>query len=308
MASRSGTAGFRLSFCGRRGESQAGQDSRQMRADGRPTKEPSHPVSSLFFTEGIIMEAFLRFMKSSFRREGRETQAVIVSAAQPYFAPYPGYFARAALADVIVILDTVQFPQRSTWMTRNRFKNEAGTFWMAIPVLRKGFGFQKIREVRISREGNWTRKHLVSFSSSYGKAPFFEEHLPFLEGLFNDGDAMLLGMNLRIIRYLLLSFGIGTRLVLLSELGISSREPLLTVEICRSLKATEFLAPRPARKFIDEDALLSSGVKPRFYAFRTPVYPQLYGAFISDLSAFDLLFTCGPGAPGILRKGVTHVG
>lgn len=60
---------------------------------------------------------------------------MIVSAAQPYFAPYPGFFVKAALSDTMVLLDGVQLPQQTTWMT--------------IPVWRKGLGFQKIREVKI---------------------------------------------------------------------------------------------------------------------------------------------------------------
>ena len=80
---------------------------------------------------------------------------MIVASAQPYFAPYTGFFAKALFSDVLVLLDSVQFPQRTTWMTRNRFKNEQGTLWMTMPVWRKGRGFQKIGDVRVAREGSW---------------------------------------------------------------------------------------------------------------------------------------------------------
>jgi len=35
-----------------------------------------------------------------------------------------GVFAKSLFRGVLVLLDSVQFPQRTTWMTRNRFKNE----------------------------------------------------------------------------------------------------------------------------------------------------------------------------------------
>ena len=60
---------------------------------------------------------------------------MILSANQPYFAPFAGFFHKAILADVFVLLDEVQFPRGTTWMNRNRFKNDQGTLWMTIPVL-----------------------------------------------------------------------------------------------------------------------------------------------------------------------------
>ena len=51
---------------------------------------------------------------------GRD-ETMIVSVNQPYFAPFPGFFRKAALSDILVLLDNVQFPRGTTWMTRNRF-------------------------------------------------------------------------------------------------------------------------------------------------------------------------------------------
>lgn len=50
------------SHCSRHGESQEEQDGRQRKADRRCAQEPSHPVSSPFSTEGIIMEHLPRIM------------------------------------------------------------------------------------------------------------------------------------------------------------------------------------------------------------------------------------------------------
>jgi len=98
---------------------------------------------------------------------------MIISAYQPYFAPFSGFFAKALRSDLLVIMDRVQFPRGTTWLTRNRFKNDQGTLWMTIPVWKKGLGLQKIDEVRICHEGRWARKHLVSLKSAYANAPFF---------------------------------------------------------------------------------------------------------------------------------------
>jgi hypothetical protein len=226
---------------------------------------------------------------------------VIVAAYQPFFAPFPGFFAKALLADVLVLLDTVQFPQRTGWLTRNRFKCEQGELWLTIPVRRTGRGLQRIDEVRIVREGSWARKHLASLRECYGRAPFFREHLPFLEGIFAEIPERLLDFTLPILRHLAAHIGCRARIVLLSELGVEAKEPALSVEICGRLGATAFLAQRPAGKFLSPELFSGAGVRLLTFAYHPEIYPQLYGTFIQNLSAFDLLFCCGPQAPRLLR-------
>ena len=77
---------------------------------------------------------------------------MIISASQPYFFPYPGFFYKAYLSDMFIILDSVQFPRGTTWTTRNRFKNSQGTLWLTVPVKKKGLGLQSINEVRICHD------------------------------------------------------------------------------------------------------------------------------------------------------------
>jgi hypothetical protein len=227
---------------------------------------------------------------------------MIVSACQPYFAPFPGFLAKALLSDVLVLFDAVQFPQRTTWLTRNRFKGDQGELWMTIPVHRSGLGLQRIDAVRVSRGGRWSRKHLASLKAAYARAPFFEEHLPFLERLFGHVPERLVDLNLAVIRYLAAQFEVAARILLQSELGVVEREPQLSVEICRALGGRTFLAQRAAAKFLNPEPFAAAGIEFRTIALHPQVYPQLHGPFTQNLSAFDLLFTCGPKAPAILRR------
>ena len=130
---------------------------------------------------------------------------MILSAGQPYFAPFSGYFYKIRCSDLFVILDRVQFPRGTTWLNRNRFKNDQGTLWMTIPVRRKGLGLQRIDRVRIDHEGRWSKKHLASLINAYQNAPYFREHIPFLEGVFLKKFENLADLNLEIIHYLLMN-------------------------------------------------------------------------------------------------------
>lgn len=221
---------------------------------------------------------------------------MIISTNQPYFFPFPGFFYKACLSDILVILDNVQFPRGTTWINRNRFKNDQGTLWMTVPVKKKGLGLQKIDAVRIDHGGRWAQKHLMSLKNAYGRAPYFKDHLNFLEDLFSTKFEKLMDLNLRVIRYLMRHLGIDTKVVLLSELGIHEKGDKLLIKICKKLGASQFLSQRAAVKYLDADTFERERIRLRDFKPPSPVYPQLWGSFIPNLSALDLLLNCGPKA------------
>jgi hypothetical protein len=227
---------------------------------------------------------------------------MIISANQPYFCPYPGFFYKALLSDFLVILDDVNFPQRTTWLSRNRFKNDQGTLWMTIPVWKKGLGRQHINQVRICHEGRWPRKHPESLKSFYVNAPYIKGHLDFIEEIFSTPFEKLIDLNMAIIRHLLKCLQIETRIVFLSELGVKTHTTQLLIDICKAMGASTFLAQSQTEKYLDSDLFRQSGLAIRYFRYIAPVYPQLWGDFIANLSTFDLVFNCGSKARDILIR------
>ncbi|MFC1516314.1 WbqC family protein [Thermodesulfobacteriota bacterium] len=227
---------------------------------------------------------------------------MIISANQPYFAPFLGFFYKALRSDVLVLLDDVQFPRGTTWITRNRFKGDQGTLWMTIPVWKKGLGLQKINEVKICHEGRWAKKHMESLKKSYGKAPYFPDHLNFFQEIFSSGIEKVFDLNLEIIKYLFAALGIDTRIILQSELEIVAKGNRLLAELCRNLNATRYLAQHTAGKYLETDLFQEAEIRIEFFKPPSPIYPQLWGDFIPNLSAFDLLFNCGPKSRDILTR------
>ena len=227
---------------------------------------------------------------------------MILSTAQPYFAPYSGFFLKIYMSDVFVLLDTVQFPRGGTWLTRNRFKNDNGRFWINIPVWKKGLGLQRIDQVRICDEFFHPEKILLSLEHAYSRAPYFKEHYSFLQKVFNDRPERLVDINLQIINHIMDYMGINTRLLLLSELGIHGKGDELIINICRGLGAGVFLAQRPAIKYMNQESFKEAGIEIKWFNPPIPVYPQLWGDFIPNLSTLDLLFNCGTKALDIITQ------
>lgn len=225
---------------------------------------------------------------------------VTLSAHQPFLAPHAGFFYKAHLSDIFVLLDEVQFPRGTTWLSRNRFKNHQGTLWITIPVWKKGLGMQRINKVRICHDGRWHRKHVESLKAAYANAPYFSDHLEFVTTILSRDFEYLVQMNLAVIDYLIKVLRIETRITLLSGITVPFSGSLRLVEICRKTGASRFLAQAAARKYLDEKLFLDAGIELCFFHPPVPVYPQLWGEFLPNLSVFDLLFNCGPKARDIL--------
>ncbi len=227
---------------------------------------------------------------------------MIICANQPYFFPYIGFFQKAYLSDHLVILDNVQFPRGTTWISRNRWKNAQGTLWMTVPVKKKGLGLQRIDDVMICHDGRWTKKHLQSIKKAYARAPYFEEHLPFLEDLYSKRYEKLIDFNVEIIRYMMRQFEIDINIKRLSKIGVCANGDNRIVAVCKKLGTSRFLVQKTARKHYDAKYLAAQGIRLVDFKPVSPVYPQLWGDFLPNLSAMDLILNCGSKARDIMIR------
>jgi hypothetical protein len=225
---------------------------------------------------------------------------MLVAAAQPYLAPFAGYFYRIHHADAFVVLDRVQFPRGPTWVTRNRFKNDQGMFWITLPVWKKHLGLQPIDQVRICHEFGWARKHRRSLAHAYGHAPYYAEYGCYLEKMLEIRWDRILDLNLELLHYAKKALSLDTRLFLQSQLSSRSTGANLLIDICRELAADGFLAQAPARHYLDENAFAGAGLSLQYIQIPTFVYPQLWGDFKANLSVFDMLLNCGPKSADII--------
>jgi hypothetical protein len=227
---------------------------------------------------------------------------MIATMHQPEHLPWLGFFDKMRQCDVLVLLDTVQFARRD-FQNRNRIKASSGAIWLTVPVVSKGKVDQVILDVEIAQDGAWRRKCWNAMQHSYGQAPHFAEHRPFFEDLYGRDWPRLVDLNLAIIRYLVEQFGIGTRLVTSSELGIREQGgTAVALACCRAVGAARYLSGAFGRDYLDEQAFADASVEVCYQDFQHPVYAQLHGEFVPKLSAIDLLFNCGPESRAIIER------
>jgi WbqC-like protein family len=229
----------------------------------------------------------------------------VVVIHQPDFLPWLGFFDRLAHADLYIALDHVQFVSGGSrsWTHRDRIKTPAGPHWLSLSVQKAPLG-TSICDMYLSSGTRWREQNLDLLRESYRKAPYFGEIFPRLEALYGRADARLVDINIASIE--LLQELLDTRIprLLSSSLAPQGASNEMLGDLLRKTGATHYLSGLGARAYFDARPFASAGVEVIWQEFRHPVYPQLHGGFVPDLSAVDLLFNCGAArSRDILRSG-----
>ena len=228
----------------------------------------------------------------------------VVAIHQPNFLPWLGWFAKAAQADVLVLLDDVQL-ERAGPTQRVQIKAREGPRLVTVPV-RRGVGHEvRIDEAQIAHDGKWDAhlEHLIE--NAYGRSPGWVRHGPPIVAALRSREPRLAAFNERLIGCLLDAFAIATRVVRASELGErDSHGNLGNLDLCARLRAATYLSGTGARKYNDPAPFAAAGIDLVYSVFEHPVYAQPHGAFVPGLSAMDLLFSAPGEAESLLRAGI----
>ena len=75
---------------------------------------------------------------------------------QPQYFPYPGFFKKLVMADVLVVMDRAQFSRG--FINRNRILDTHGPLWLTVPI-KKRETFLPILEVEVNNDLPWGEDH-----------------------------------------------------------------------------------------------------------------------------------------------------
>src|ERR1700722_1879139 len=175
-----------------------------------------------------------------------------LSAHQPAYLPWLGYFHKIAQADVFVYLDSVQF-EKNSFINRNQIKTPQGALWLTIPVKTKGHTSGSLRTTAIDDSQPWRSRHLRSIEMNYRRAPRFDECFPKIEAMLTIRETNLAEYCLHQLRFWLGELGISdAHVVRSSELPIASSKSDLVLDLCRHFGAQRYLSGALGRDYLAE--------------------------------------------------------
>jgi len=224
--------------------------------------------------------------------------------SQPAFLPWLGWFDIAEQADLMVLLDTVQFAKRS-WQQRNRIRTAKGLEFVTVPVKTSGRFEQTIREVEIA-DAEFGERMLRQVHAAYARSPYYKAVRLDLEAALGDPSctAKLADLNLALIRVLLHWLKVETPLRLASELQGEGRRGAYLASLCSCVGADAYLSTAGAEEYLRMDASFFHGrnVAIFIHEYTHPHYRQLHDPFLSHASALDLVMMHGHASSQILRE------
>ncbi|PLS17551.1 hypothetical protein CVD28_11160 [Bacillus sp. M6-12] len=228
---------------------------------------------------------------------------MIVAVHQPNYLPWCGYFHKMFSCDLFVILDDV--PLSKTAITnKNKIKGPDGPLMLTVPLAQKK---APIKDVTIFHEEKWPQKHWKSLQRSYARAPFWKQYHDLFLSIYESPKLSLADFNLQLIEAIRTVFEIHTPMLRSSEIrGIEGKKGDRIISICKALEATVYLSGVGAKAYNDEMKFERNQIRLVYQEFEHPVYRQLWGDFIPNLTAIDLLFNCGPKSKELLPKQVIY--
>lgn len=211
-----------------------------------------------------------------------------VAIMQPYFLPYMGYWQLIANVDQFVIYDNIQYTKKG-WITRNRFLLN-GKDEMFSLSLKADSDFLPVFDRYLSPD--FDREKLIrQLQGAYQKAPYYKENFPIIEKIIRNPEQNLSAFISASIHAMCDYLDIKTSLLPSSQ--VSSNEELKgqdkVVDICRTLKAAEYINPIGGLDLYDRAAFADEGIKLSFLRSRPLDYPQFGKPCLPHMSVLDVL-------------------
>ena len=226
-----------------------------------------------------------------------------VAILQSNYIPWKGYFDLIGCVDEFVILDSVQYTKRD-WRNRNRIKTANSLLWLTVPVLSKGKYKQLIKDVELLGD-DWQYKHWKSIEVSYRKSKYFDEVSNFLKPLYLDNEFKLLtDLNTKFIVEISDFLNLKTKIKKSTNFFASKDKNQRLIDILKELNADIYFSGPSAKSYINEEEFKQNDIQIYWMNYCDyPIYDQLWGEFVHEVSIIDLLFNCGKSSIKYMKLG-----
>lgn len=227
---------------------------------------------------------------------------MILTAHQPAYLPWIGYFAKMARADAFVLHDLSRY-DRGGMLNRNKIRTREGSQMLTVPVLHSDLREDKLLpKIRVVDDG-WRRRHWQAIQHAYRRTPFFDDHADFLADYYARPYPNLSALCVPFIEYAAEQLELPPMAARSSSLDLPpfDRHSIMPV-LCRRFGADMFLAGSKAPDYLDPRTVAGWGFDLSIFEYDHPIYPQRFPGFESHMSVLDLLMNHGKDSGRIMRS------
>lgn len=82
-------------------------------------------------------------------------------------------------------------------------------------------------------------------------------------------------------------FGLKKKLIRSSELPVDSNKSKLVLDLCKYFKADYYISGALGKGYLQIKDFQQAGIAIEFQDYQHPIYPQLYGEFVSNMGIID---------------------
>lgn len=224
---------------------------------------------------------------------------MIVSAHQPSYLAWLGYFHKVSLCDVFVYYDNVDHSKRD-FTTRNKIKTSQGPMWLTVPV-KKG-PTKKIVDLSIDNKTAWQRRHLKGIQTCYGKSEYYDSYANRLEEFFQKSYGNFADMNFDLTKLLLELLGLRVEMLRSSQMGTTGAKNDGIYQMLEILGAKKIVLGVNGWDYVNLEEYRRRGIRCYFQDYKHPEYKQMFGEFSPFMSVVDLIFNCGPNSLAVIKS------
>lgn len=210
-----------------------------------------------------------------------------LSANQPYFIPYIGYWQLIKNADIFLICDDYNYIKGS-WINRNRVLNGKEPIYCNLS-LDKASQNKMINETFIKDID--IEKQLRSLECTYRKAPNFEEGYKLMETILSCPERNLAYFLENSIKVIAEYLGLKTQFKRTSEIegnALLKREYRI-YDFCQKLGADTYINAIGGMELYDFNEFKQRNIKLEFLKTNDITYKQFDNEFIESLSIIDVI-------------------
>lgn len=187
-----------------------------------------------------------------------------IAIHQPNFLPWAGYFLKMAVSDIFILHDNVEInmsgPTRRVKIAARHTADH--TQWLTIP-LKKNSDYALIKDLEVSTEVDWRRKHLSQIKEAYRLCKYFSLIYPELETWYQETEdmAMLSQINKHFISKVANILGIHKELHSSSKIPVLGKADEYNLKLTVHLGGTHYISGLGGKKYQEEQIFTHNHIK-----------------------------------------------